>query len=82
MSASIDGVVHTEGDEGDVLFLLTAPSFDLLEGSVFLFKNSDGVETNYKVESVKFRHEEYKTGGTPDKILARSKVYYGVTIVP
>ncbi len=82
MSASIDGVVHPEGDEGDVLFLLTAPSFDLLEGMVFQFKGVDDVETNYRVETVKFVHQEYGTGGVPGKTLARSKVYYGVSVVP
>ena len=82
MSASIDGVVHTAGDESDVLFLLPAPTFDLSEGMVFQFKSVDGTETNYKVEAVRFVHQEYGTGGVPGKTLARSKVYYGVSIVP
>lgn len=76
-------IVHTQGDPGDVLFVLPSRSRELHEGDVFTYTGSGGT-IKYKVETVDYRVTE---GPSPNPNTAgiywrEQEVYYGVSVVP
>ncbi len=83
MAERSHAVVHTEGDEGDVLFQLPPLFREMREGDEFVFTDSSG-SIRYKIETV-LPYIELVAGGAPsnpDNLWKPPVVYYGVSVVP
>lgn len=79
MSVIYAGIVHVEGDEGDVLFHLPQPVPMLGEGSTITYSS-----TAYKVETVNLRVEPMQPNPNPNNETLEDiqpVVYFGVSVV-
>ena len=84
MADNIKGYVHTEGDTGDILFLLPDLRRELRIDDTFHYTDSSNVTVHYKVEEIDFRLVE---SVSPDPEVSSThwktpEVYIGVSIVP
>ena len=84
MSERTKCYVHTDGDQGDVLFQLPLLSRRLRAGDTLTVTLVGGSATVYKVESVDYKLVQAERQ-TPSDLISfweSSEVYYGVSIVP
>ena len=84
MAETAKGLVHTEGDKDDVLFVLPSRVRGFREGDKFTYIDPNGTATVYKVETVDYRIESisHPNPATSGDIWKEPEVFYGVSVVP
>ena len=83
MAETAKCIVHTQGDPGDVLFVMPSMVREFREGDTFTYI-ALGVETRYKVETMDYRMEsiDHPNPETATAMWKEPEVYYGVSVVP
>ncbi|MCP4900118.1 MAG: hypothetical protein GY906_24370 [bacterium] len=83
MAEKAETIVHTDGDPGDVLFIMPPDLRGLFKKDEFEYTGPGGT-VRYKVKTVEIKIEQM-AGGTPANpglFWDSPKVFYGVSVVP